>query len=78
MENSDRVWVLLAKKKTGEASGAELLELDRLMKQQELRGQTSEVIDKVWEVPLDVNPELRIDIQRDFPNFVDHFRRLTS
>ncbi len=59
MENIERVWVLLAKKKAGEASAAELLELDLLMQQQELRGQTSEVIDKVWEAPLVVNPELR-------------------
>jgi ferric-dicitrate binding protein FerR (iron transport regulator) len=59
MENTDRVWNLLAKKKAGEASAAELRELDLLMQQQELRGQTSEVIDKVWEAPIDVNPELR-------------------
>lgn len=59
MGNTDRVWVLLAKKKTGEASAAELLELDRLMEQQELRGHSSEVIDKIWEAPLVGNPELR-------------------
>lgn len=63
MENTDRVWILLAKKKTGEASAAELLELDRLMEQQELRGQTSEVLDKVWEAPLVANPELRPDVK---------------
>jgi transmembrane sensor len=61
MGNTDRVWVLLAKKKTGEASAAELLELDRLMEQQELRGHASEVIDKIWEAPLVSNPELRPD-----------------
>jgi transmembrane sensor len=61
MGNTDRVWVLLAKKKAGEASAAELLELDRLMEQQELRGQASEVIDKIWEAPLAVQPESRPD-----------------
>lgn len=59
MENIDQVWVLLAKKKAGEASAAELLELDLLMQQQGLRGQTSEVIDKVWEAPLMAHPDLR-------------------
>src|ERR1700722_1485415 len=59
MGNTDRVWVLLAKKKAGEASAAELLELDGLMEQQGLRGHASEVIDKVWEAPLVANPELR-------------------
>ena len=61
MANTDRVWILLAKKKAGEASAAELLELDRLMEQQELRGHASEVVDKIWEAPLIANPELRPD-----------------
>jgi ferric-dicitrate binding protein FerR (iron transport regulator) len=58
MGNIDRVWILLAKKKAGEASAAELLELDRLMEQQE-SGHASEVIDKIWEAPLTANPDLR-------------------
>jgi transmembrane sensor len=63
MANTDRVWILLAKKKAGEASAAELLELDRLMEQQELRGHASEVIDKIWEAPMAGNPELRPEVR---------------
>lgn len=59
MGNNDRVWNLLAKKKAGEASAEELQELEQLMQQQEMRGQASEVIDKVWEAPLVANPDLR-------------------
>src|ERR1700743_1687220 len=59
MANADRVYVLLAKKKSGEASTEELLELDRLLEQHGLLGHASEVIDKVWEAPLVANLELR-------------------
>lgn len=59
MGNSDRIWILLAKKKAGEATAAELVELDGLMERQELRGHSSEVIDKIWEAPLAANPETR-------------------
>ena len=59
MSNTERVWILLAKKKTGEATAAELLELEQLMEQQALHGQAAEVIDKVWEAALVANPELR-------------------
>ncbi len=55
----ERVWILLAKKKTGEASAAELLELEELMGRQELSGQASEVIDRVWQAPLVANPDTR-------------------
>jgi transmembrane sensor len=59
MDSTDRVWILLAKKKAGDASPAELHELGRLMEQEELRGHASEVIDKIWEAPLTAGPELR-------------------
>ena len=58
MDSTDRVWILLAKKKAGEASAAELNELGRLMEQNDLRGHASEVIDKVWEAPLTAEPEM--------------------
>src|SRR6202000_700317 len=59
MGSMDRAWILLAKKKAGEASVEEEEELGRLMEQGELQGPASEVMDRVWEAPLVVNPELR-------------------
>ncbi len=57
--DSDRVWILLGKKKSGEASVAELQELDRLLREQQLSGQASEVIDHLWDSTLVSNPESR-------------------
>lgn len=59
MGSNHRVWILLAKKKAHEATAAELIELDRLLEQEALRGHASEVIDKLWEAPLAANPEMR-------------------
>ena len=50
MEN-ERMWILLAKKKNGEANADELLELENLMSA-ENKGYSNELIEKIWEAPL--------------------------
>ena len=45
---SDRVWILLGKKKSGEANPAELRELETLLQEQGLTDHATEVIDQLW------------------------------
>lgn len=53
----DRIWVLLAKKKSGEATSEDLAELEALIKQHEKFGFSGEVIDKIWDLPFNVLQE---------------------
>ena len=60
MEN-ERLWVLLAKKKSNEASAEELAELELLLSQNEAAGYEHEVVEKVWEEPLGFLPEMNLN-----------------
>ena len=71
--DSDRVWILLGKKKSGEATDAELQELERLMRERQLSSQASEVIDHLWESTLVANPESRPE-----PELWDHIEHQIS
>ena len=59
MEN-ERLWILLAKKKSNEASVEELAELELLLSQNEAAGYEHEVIEKIWEEPLGFLPEMNL------------------
>ena len=59
MEN-ERLWILLAKKKSNEASAEELAELELLLSQNETAGYEHEVIEKIWEEPLGFLPEMNL------------------
>lgn len=59
MEN-ERLWILLAKKKSNEASVEELAELELLLSQNETAGYEHEVIEKIWEEPLGFLPEMNL------------------
>jgi len=59
MEN-ERLWILLAKKKSNEASAEELAELELLLSQNKVAGYNHEVIEKVWEEPLGFLPEMNL------------------
>ncbi len=48
----DRIWILLGKKKNGEATAEELAELELLMRQDETLGFSMGIIEKVWESPM--------------------------
>jgi ferric-dicitrate binding protein FerR (iron transport regulator) len=61
MNNTARIWILLAKKKANEASVQELDELQRLQDEQRLQGHAAEVFDKVWEAPLVTDDNARPD-----------------
>jgi transmembrane sensor len=50
--DSDRIWILLGKRKSGEATIAELKELEALIAGQGHDDFSSEVLDKVWDAPL--------------------------
>ena len=55
--NSERIWELLAKKKTDELNADELAELEELVR--DTPGTvTNEIMDKVWETPLRSLPEM--------------------
>jgi transmembrane sensor len=58
MEN-ERMWILLAKKKNGEATADELFELEKLMLA-ENKGYSNELIEKIWEAPLHSLPEMKL------------------
>lgn len=59
MEN-ERIWILLAKKKNGEATADELFELENLMSA-ENKGYSNELIEKIWEAPLHSLPEMKLN-----------------
>lgn len=48
----DRIWILLAKKESGEATSDELAELQILMKAGENTGFSENIINKIWDLPL--------------------------
>lgn len=48
----DRIWILLAKKKSGEATPEEMAELEALMKQDKNPGFSNGILNKIWELPL--------------------------
>lgn len=59
--NEDRIWILLAKKKSGEATSEEIAELEALMKQDKYFGFSSGIINKIWELPLTTLQEHKED-----------------
>ena len=58
---SERIWILLAKKKTGEATADELFELEQLMSA-ENKGYSNELIEKIWEAPFHSLPEMKLSV----------------
>jgi transmembrane sensor len=54
----DRIWILLGKKRSGEATPEELGELEALLPEQEEDGYASELMDKIWEAPLRPVPDM--------------------
>ncbi|MEO8109055.1 MAG: FecR family protein [Ginsengibacter sp.] len=57
----ERLWILLAKQKCGEATTAELFELEDLLKNENLNGHSKETIDRLWEKSLMSSPEINMD-----------------
>ncbi|MEP6950312.1 MAG: FecR family protein, partial [Ginsengibacter sp.] len=57
---SERIWVLLAKKKNDEATADELFELEKLMSS-ENKGYPNELVEKIWEAPLHSLPEMKLN-----------------
>jgi transmembrane sensor len=55
----ERVWVLLAKRKAGEATPAELAELDALLNDSRNSHLHNEVVDRIWLAPLRSLPEMK-------------------
>lgn len=60
MEN-ERLWILLAKKKSGEASAQELAELESLLLENNSANYNHEVIEKIWKEPLGFLPEMNLN-----------------
>ena len=56
----DRIWILFGKKKNGEATPAELKELESLLQEYPDLGFTNELIEKIWDHPLGMVPETQI------------------
>jgi transmembrane sensor len=56
----DRFWILFSKKKNGEASPAELEELESILKEHSDYGFTNELVEKLWDSPLDTIPQTQI------------------
>jgi ferric-dicitrate binding protein FerR (iron transport regulator) len=56
----ERLWMLMAKKKSGEATREELEELRLLLADNPGSGYSNEIIEKVWQAPLTTIPENRI------------------
>ncbi len=54
----EKLWILLGKKKSGEASPEELAELESLLAACGDQGFAHEIVDKVWEKPLSTAPEM--------------------
>ena len=55
--DSERIWILIARKKAGEASPQELAELESL---QGNTAYSSEIMDKIWDSPLHSFPEMKV------------------
>lgn len=55
-----RLWILMAKKKAGEASKEELEELRLLLLENPGSGYSNEVIEKLWQAPLSTIPENKL------------------
>jgi len=74
MDNG-RLWILLAKKKCGEATASELSELESLLMDKNLQGYSNEVLDKLWEKPFTSLPKMNVSdntwkhIQRKINHF---------
>lgn len=59
--SNDRLWILLGKKKSGEASLEELAELEQLLADsQQEHGYTHEMLDKLWSTALQTLPETKL------------------
>lgn len=56
---SERIWILLAKKKNGEATADELFELEKLMVA-ENKGYSNELMEKICQAPLHSLPEMKL------------------
>lgn len=54
----ERLWILLVKKKCGEATTAELSELEILLSNENSNRYSKEIIDRLWEKPLASLPEI--------------------
>ncbi len=50
--SSDRIWILLGKKKNGEASEQEIKELEQLLSSDNDPTYSIDIIEKIWDVPL--------------------------
>lgn len=57
---ANRLWILLGKKKNGEASAAELEELKQLLLENSSSGYTNEIIEKIWDARLLSVPEQKL------------------
>jgi len=55
--STDRYWILLAKKKAGEATPEELEELSTLMEGRDEDAFAQDILDKVWIAPMEAVPE---------------------
>lgn len=55
---AERLWILLAKKQTGEATPAESQELEHLLQVEGLSEDSIDVIEKVWQRPINSIPPL--------------------
>lgn len=60
MVKPERLWILVAKKKAGEASPEELDELKGLLSENISSGYTYDVIDKIWEAQLTTSPDQQV------------------
>ena len=58
---TERLWILLAKKKSNEATAEELAELEQLLFESEPSRYNHEVIEKLWENPLGFLPEMKLN-----------------
>ena len=56
--NTERIWVLLAKRKSGEATDNELTELNDLLQSEE-ENTDNEIAEKIWNAPLQPLPEMK-------------------
>jgi len=56
--NTERIWILWAKRKSGEATKAEMAELNTLLQELENNG-GNEIFEKIWEAPLNSLPEMK-------------------
>jgi transmembrane sensor len=56
----ERIWILIGKKKTGEATQDELKELEFMLQEHPDLGFTNELIEKLWDSPLGTVPQTQI------------------